>query len=204
MCCLDYWVCVTTWTRIASQSFLVAIICLPSNYAPTRTILRRGGKSDSPVSLFSLSVSVSISLFCSQLASIRCLNAVQRGLSSNRNADDTGPAAVLPPSPSPGLLLYTEGNKDTRRISVVCLTKWLPESEKAMPMGSTTTLFSSTLLCRGPPRPPAWASLRSALSQGALWMCDRLWVGEFMLMLKRQRTQTDNPWLKQCCSNFPP
>lgn len=31
------------------------------------------GASDSPVSLFSLSVSVSISLFCSQLASIRCL-----------------------------------------------------------------------------------------------------------------------------------
>lgn len=155
MCCSDYWVCVTTWTRIASQSFLVAIICLSSNYAPTRTILRGGGgKSDSPVPLFSLSVSVSISLFCSQLASIRCLNAVQRGLSSNRNADDTGPAAVLPPSPSPGLLLYTEGNKDTRRISVVCLTKWLPESEKAMPMGSTTTLLSSTLLCRGPPPTP--------------------------------------------------
>lgn len=34
MCCLDYWVCVTTWTRIASQSFLVAVICLSSNYAP--------------------------------------------------------------------------------------------------------------------------------------------------------------------------
>lgn len=42
-------------------------------------------------------VSLSISLFCSQLASVRCLNAVQRGLSSNRNADDTGPAAVPPP-----------------------------------------------------------------------------------------------------------
>lgn len=153
MCCLDYWVCVTTWTRIASQSFLVAIICLSSNYVPTRSILR-GGKSDCPVSLFFFSVSVSIILFCSQLASIRCFNAVQRGLSSNRNADDTGPAAVLPPSPSPGLLLYTEGNKDTRRISVVCLTKWLPESEKAMPMGSTTTLLNSTLLCRGPPTPP--------------------------------------------------
>lgn len=50
-----------------------------------------------------LSVSESTSLFCSQLASIRCLNAVQCGLSSNRNADDTGPAAVLPPSLSPGL-----------------------------------------------------------------------------------------------------
>lgn len=36
---------------------------------------------------------------CSQLASNRCLNAVQRGLSSNRNADDTGPAAVHPPPP---------------------------------------------------------------------------------------------------------
>ena len=109
-----------------------------------------------------------------------------------------------PPSPSPGLLLYTEGNKDTRRISVVCLTKWLPESERAMPMGSTATPLSSALprLCRGPP--PARASLRSALSQGALWMCDRLWVGEFVLMLKRQRTQTDNPRLKQRCSNFPP
>ena len=110
-----------------------------------------GCKSDSPVSLFSLSVSVSISLFCSQLASIRCLNAVQRGLSSNRNADDTGPAAVLPPSPSPGLLLYTEGNKDTRRISVVFLTKWLPESEKAMPMGSATTPLSYTM-SRSPTR----------------------------------------------------
>lgn len=61
-----------------------------------------GGKSDSPFSLYCLCVSVSISLFCSQLASIRCLNAVQRGLSSNRNADDTGPAAVLsPPAPAP-------------------------------------------------------------------------------------------------------
>lgn len=39
------------------------------------------------------------SLFCSQLASIRCLSAIQRGLSSNRNADDIGPAAVLPPQP---------------------------------------------------------------------------------------------------------
>lgn len=55
------------------------------------------------------------------------------------------------PYPSPGLLLYTEGNKDTRRISVVCLTKWLPESERAMPMGSTATPLSSTRLCRGPP-----------------------------------------------------
>lgn len=111
----------------------------------------KGGKSDSPFSLFLFSVSVSIYLFCSLLSSIRCLNAVQHGLSSNRNADDTGPAAVLPPSPSLGLLLYREGNKDTRRISVVCLTKWLPESEKAMPMGSTTTLLRSTLFCRGPP-----------------------------------------------------
>lgn len=149
-----------------------------------------------------LSVSESTSLFCSQLASIRCLNAVQCGLSSNRNADDTGPAAVLPPSLSPGLLLCTEGNKDTRRISVVCLTKWLPESERAMPMGTTTTLLRSTRRCRGPP--PACASLRSALSQGALWMCDRLCVGEVVLMLKKQRTQQDNPWLKQCCSNFSP
>lgn len=79
--------------------FLVAIICLSLNYAPVCAILR-GGKSDSPFSLFSLSVSVSISVFCSQLAPIRCLNAVQRGLSSNRNADDTGPAAV-PPPPAP-------------------------------------------------------------------------------------------------------
>lgn len=56
-------------------------------------------KSDSSFSLFSLSVSVCIILFCSQLASIRCLIAVQCGLSSNRNADDSGPAAVPPPTP---------------------------------------------------------------------------------------------------------
>ncbi|KAK5622401.1 hypothetical protein CRENBAI_004219 [Crenichthys baileyi] len=79
-----------------------------------------------------------------------------------------------PPTPSslsPDLLLYTEGNKDTRRISVVCLTKWLPESERAVPMGTTT----SPALSKSPPPPtasppPARASLRSVLSQGALWM----------------------------------
>lgn len=63
---------------------------------------------------------------------------------------------------------------------------------------------SAVLLFAGAPRHHARASLRSALSQGALWICDRLWVGEFILMLKRQRTQTDNPRLKQSCSNFPP
>lgn len=59
----------------------------------------------------------------------------------------------FPPSLSPGLRLCTEGNKDTRRISVVCLTKWLPESETAVPMGSTTTLLGCAQLCRGPPLP---------------------------------------------------
>lgn len=119
---------------------------------PRRRRKMGGVFEDSLFFLYSpLSVSESTSLFCSQLASIRCLNAVQCGLSSNRNADDTGPAAVLPPSLSPGLLLCTEGNKDTRRISVVCLTKWLPESERAMPMGATTTLLRSTRRCRGPP-----------------------------------------------------
>lgn len=62
----------------------------------------------------------------------------------------------LPHNPSPGLLLYTEGNKDTRRISVVCLTKWLPETERAMPMGSPATLLSSVYVevppCSGFPK----------------------------------------------------
>lgn len=101
-----------------------------------------------------------------------------------------GPAAVLQPTPSslsPGLLLCTEGNKDTRRISVVCLTKWLPESERAVPMGATTSpSLSRPPLHPADSHPAARASLRSALSEGALCMCDRLWVGEFMLMLKRQ------------------
>lgn len=74
----------------------------------------------------------------------------------------------FPPSTSLGLLPYTKGNKDTRRISVVCLTKWLPESVRAIPMGSTAASLSSVEV------PPAWVSLRSALTQGALWMCDRL------------------------------
>lgn len=112
--------------------------------------------------------------------------------------------------PSPGLLLYTEGNKDTRRISVVCLTKWVAREWEghAHGLNRNPAQLRSALSRSPPPAPPpppplAWASLRSALSQGALWMCDRLWVGEFMLMLKRQRTQTDNPQLKRCCGNFP-
>ena len=143
MCCLDYWVCVATWTRIASQSFLVCNNLPILKLCPSPYYFRGRCSRDSSVSSFCLPVSVSISVF------IRCLNAEQCGLSSNRNAGDTGPAAVPPhpsPSPSPGLLLYTEGNKDTRRISVVCLTKWLPESERAMPMGSTAALLCSAPL----------------------------------------------------------
>lgn len=150
-------------------------------------LLYRGGKSDS--------------LFLYSALSLRLLDAlVLYGMAYLQ----TGMLMILalqrcfPPSTSLGLLPYTEGNKDTRRISVVCLTKWLPESVRAIPMGSTAASLSSVEV------PPAWVSLRSALTQGALWMCDRLWVGEFVLMLKRQRTQTDNPGLKQCCSNFPP
>lgn len=55
------------------------------------------------------------------------------------------------PPPSPGLLLCAEGNKDTRRISVVCLAKWLPETERAMPMGSTATPLSCAPVRRSPP-----------------------------------------------------
>lgn len=92
------------------------------------------------------------------------------------------PSPPRPPTPAPApsrgpAPLHAEGNKDTRRISVVCLTKWLPETERAMPMGfiATPAQFHSS----PPPPPPHMhiltrASLRSALSQGALRMCDRL------------------------------
>lgn len=117
---------------------------------PPPLLFLQGGKRDSPVSFFLLCFFVNICVFGSQRASIGCLNAVQCGLSSNRNADDSGPAAVCPPSLNPGPRLHTEGNKDTRRISVVCLTKYLPESEKAMPMGSNTALLGLAA-SRSPP-----------------------------------------------------
>lgn len=120
------------------------------------------------VSLFSVSVSDTSQTICCQLAPVRYLHVIQCCLSSNRDADNIGPAAVpvsppppppLPPplplrcSPSSGLRLYAEGNKDTRRISVVRLTKWLPETERVMPMGSTATWRSCAPFRRSPPPP---------------------------------------------------
>lgn len=85
--------------------FLDAIICLTLNNAPsaiTIILLLKGGGGAKVSVLFLSSPSLSqrvVDLFGSQLASIRCLNAVQRCLSSNRNADDTCPAAACPPPP---------------------------------------------------------------------------------------------------------
>lgn len=126
-------------------------------------LLFNDGAALSVLSLFSVSVSDTSQSVCCQLAPVRYLNVIQCYLSSNRDADNIGPAAVplspppLPPplrcTPSSGLLLYAEGNKDTRRISVVRLTKWLPETERAMPMGSTATSRSCAPFRRSPPPP---------------------------------------------------
>lgn len=112
--------------------------------------------------LFSLSAADTCLFYC-QLAPIRYLNVIQCCLSSNRDADNIGPVVVPvsptplvdppPPIPIPGLLLCAEGNKDTRRISVVCLAKWLPETERAMPMGSTATPLSCAPFRWSPPPP---------------------------------------------------
>lgn len=72
------------------------------------------------------------------------------------------PCTPPPHPPSSGLLLYAEGNKDTRRISVVRRTKWLPETERAMPMGSAATSFSCAPFRRSPPPPcPVFPKVRS-------------------------------------------
>lgn len=118
------------------------------------------------LSLYSLSLSRCVS-FCFAL-SLRLLDAL---LLYSVAYLQTGMLMIValqqchpPPHPGPslGLLLYTEGNKDTRRISVVCLTKWLPESERAMPMGSSATLLSSAqLLSRSPPPCLGFPKVRS-------------------------------------------
>lgn len=155
-----------------------------------------------------------------QLDTVRYLHVIQCCLSSNKDADNIGPAAVpvsppppLPPPlspmhlpPSPPALACSSMQRaiKTQGGLVLCAEQSGCQRPRGPCPWAQQQPRSAVLLFAGAPRHHARASLRSALSQGALWICDRLWVGEFILMLKRQRTQTDNPRLKQSCSNFPP
>lgn len=174
-------------------------------------LLFRDGAALSVLSLFPVSVSGSSQSTCCQLAPLRYLNVLQCCLFSHGDADQIGPAALPVSSATPTPMRppalacsSTQRAIKTQGGLVLCAQQsgcqrpggpcpWAQQQPRA-----------AVLLFAGAPRHRAWASLRSALSQGALWICDRLGVGEFILMLKRQRTQTDNPRLKQSCSNFPP